>query len=92
MRSAFGVAIVLCSVTASGSSLIASGHGPVFGMATPTNGAGGWAIDFGAMGRVGEPDNASAIRTMLTYGINEDLQIATSVPSSLAQHLFQRHG
>lgn len=80
MRAASGVALALCSVLASGSSLIASGHGPVFGMATPTNGAGGWAIDFGAMGRVGEPDNASAIRTMLTYGINEDLQISTSVP------------
>jgi hypothetical protein len=80
MRRGWGLAVVLSGVLANGSSLRASGHGPVFGMATPTNGAGGWAIDFGAMGRIGEPDNASAIRTMLTYGINEDLQISTSVP------------
>ena len=38
------------------------------------------AIDFGAMGRIGEPDNASAIRTMLTYGITEDVQISASAP------------
>lgn len=70
----------MAAVLASGLPLDASGHGPVFGMATPTNGAGAWAIDFGAMGRVGKPDNASAVRTMLTYGINEDLQISGSVP------------
>jgi len=52
----------------------------MFGMATPTNRAGGWAIDFGAMGQLGEPDRESAIRTMLTYGITEDLQISASVP------------
>ena len=75
-----GAAVVLCGVLAESSSLMASGHGPMFGMATPTNGAGGWAIDFGAMGRVGEPDSESAVRTMLSYGIDEDLQISTSVP------------
>lgn len=52
----------------------------MFGMATPTNGAGGWTIDFGSMGRLGEPDNAAAVRTMISFGITEDLQISTSVP------------
>ena len=80
MRAAFGATFVLCCLMASDPSVRASGHGPVFGMATPTNGDGAWAIDFGAMGRVGEPANAAAIRTMLTYGINEDLQISASVP------------
>lgn len=79
-RGVRGVAVVLAGLLLNGSSLGASGHGPVFGMATPTNGAGRWAVDFGAMGRVGTPDNASAIRTMLTYGIHEDLQISASVP------------
>lgn len=80
MRRHGAYAFAVTALLASGVSLGASGHGPVFGMATPTNGAGAWAIDFGAMGRVGEPDNASALRTMLTYGINEDLQISGSVP------------
>jgi hypothetical protein len=74
------VAFVLAVVLGAGAPLSASGHGPVFGMATPTNGAGGWAIDFGAMGRVGKPDNASVIRTMLTYGITEDVQVSASAP------------
>ena len=74
------VVLVLATVFWPCAPLGASGHGPVFGMATPTNGARGWAIDFGAMGRVGQPDNASAIRTMLTYGITEDVQISASAP------------
>lgn len=49
-------------------------------MATPTNGAGAWAIDFGAMGRIGETDNAATARTMITYGITEDFQVSGSVP------------
>lgn len=60
--------------------LHASGHGPVFGMTTPTNGAGGWAIDFGAMGRNGRPDSASTARVMVSFGITEDLQISGSLP------------
>jgi hypothetical protein len=83
MRPGSGLAFVVV-VLANGSPLAASGHGPVFGMATPTNAAGGCAIDFGAMGRVGEPDNASTIRTMFTYGINEDVQISASAPFVIA--------
>lgn len=80
MRRAFVLAVAIACVSRVDAPLEASGHGPVFGMATPTNGARGWAVDFGAMGRVGEPDNASAIRTMLTFGITEDLQISASMP------------
>lgn len=80
MRRWFVLAVAITCVSRVDAPLEASGHGPVFGMATPTNGAGGWAVDFGAMGRVGQPDNAAAVRTMLTYGIDEDLQISASVP------------
>jgi hypothetical protein len=58
----------------------ASGHGLMFGMTTPTNAAGGWAIDFGTMGRIGQLDNSATSRTMLTFGITEDLQTSGSVP------------
>jgi hypothetical protein len=34
----------------------ASGHGPVFGLATPTNPRGGWSLDFNLMGRAGARD------------------------------------
>lgn len=57
-----------------------SGHGPVFGMTTPTNGQDAWAIDVGFMGRKGEDDTGSMLRTMFSYGITEDLQLSWSVP------------
>lgn len=58
----------------------ASGHGPVFGLTTPTNAAGGWALDLGFMGRSGEDDNGAMTRAMLTYGFTEDLQLSVSGP------------
>ena len=76
-----GAALIVCfGVLASGRLASASGHGPMFGMTTPTNAAGGWAIDFGTMGRIGQPDNSATSRTMLTFGITEDLQVSGSVP------------
>lgn len=72
--------VVILGVATSHSSLSASGHGPMFGMTTPTNAQKGWSIDFGAMGREGDTDNASTARTMLTYGITEDFQVSGSVP------------
>lgn len=59
---------------------VASGHGPVFGMTTPTNADGGWSLDFGFMGRTGEDDNGAMTRAMLTYGFTEDLQLSVSAP------------
>ena len=60
--------------------LQASGHGPIFGMATPTNAKGGWSFDTGLMGRVGLGDSGTMLRGMLGYGITEDLQVSLSVP------------
>lgn len=57
----------------------ASGHGPLFGLATPTNVEGGWSIDAGFMGRKGS-DSDSMFRAMVAYGITEDLQISFSAP------------
>lgn len=59
---------------------VASGHGPVFGLTTPTNAKGGWAFDFATMGRVGSGDTSSMARAMLTYGITEDVQVSFSAP------------
>lgn len=57
-----------------------SGHGPVFGMTTPTNARGASAIDIGFMGRHGDTDDAAMLRAMYSYGLTEDLQISGSMP------------
>jgi hypothetical protein len=59
--------------------LWASGHGPMFGLSTPTNVKGGWSFDSGLMGRIGS-DSDLMFRGMAGYGITEDLQISFSVP------------
>ncbi|MGH9159488.1 MAG: hypothetical protein ACRD2X_05840 [Vicinamibacteraceae bacterium] len=66
----------------------ASGHGPLFGMTTPTNAAGGWALDIGLMGRTGDGDDGAMTRAMLTYGFTEDLQLSGSAPLVFASAPF----
>lgn len=57
-----------------------SGHGPVFGLATPTNPAGGWSVDLTQMGRTGAGRNGSMVRGALGYGLTEDLKVSVSAP------------
>lgn len=57
-----------------------SGHGPVFGMTTPTNVKGGWSLDLGLMGQMGERSTGVMSRAMLGYGISPDLQLSLSAP------------
>src|SRR4051794_27443406 len=59
----------------------ASGHGPVFGLATPTNPKGGFSADLTIMGRVGEGRNGSMLRGSLGYGVTENLKISISGPA-----------
>ncbi|MGH9351816.1 MAG: hypothetical protein ACRD2G_06625 [Terriglobia bacterium] len=59
----------------------ASGHGPVFAIATPTNVKGGWSLDLGTMDRIGTPDSGSMARAMLSYGITPDIQLSVSGPA-----------
>lgn len=65
-----------------------SGHGPVFGMTTPTNAAAGWSVDFGFMGRTGDGEDGAMTRAMLTYGFTEDIQLSVSAPFVLACAAF----
>lgn len=75
------LAIVLVLLMGSSFSFLqASGHGPVFTLATPTNGKGGWALDLGLMGRKGEDELGAMFRAMLSYGITQDLQVSVSAP------------
>lgn len=58
---------------------LASGHGPVFGLATPTNPKGGWSFDASFMGRAGA-DFETMFRPSLGYGVTENLKISLSAP------------
>jgi hypothetical protein len=82
MRGALPATLML-AVFASPAS--ASGHGPLFGMATPTNARGGWSLDAGAMGRHGEGEAGAMVRAMLGYGLTEDLRLSVSIPLVFSQ-------
>jgi hypothetical protein len=72
-------------VAASTAAAQASGHGPVFGAATPTLGKGGWSFDQAWMGQrmEGPVDSGSILRSMISFGITEKVQISGSVPVAL---------
>ncbi len=55
----------------------AADHGPVFGLATPTNPQGGWSFDLGVNGRSG---TASSLEAELSYGLTPNLKLAVSGP------------
>ena len=60
-------------------SLLASGHGPVFGLATPTNPKGGWSFDSNFMGRTGS-GSGFMFRPALGYGLTENFKVSISAP------------
>jgi hypothetical protein len=72
----------------------ASGHGPVFGGAPPTLGKGTWQLDQAWMGRVGHghSDDDQMLRTMLSLGITQDLQISASLPITLESGIYMPRG
>lgn len=60
---------------------IASGHGPVFGAATPTLGRGAWSLDQAWTMRSGEDaTREQMLKTMVTFGVTEVVQLSASVP------------
>ena len=78
---------LVASVSAFGRPVAASGHGPVFGGATPTLGRGGWSLDQAWTGRfcsAGGPSD-EMLRTMLSYGVTENTQLSVSVPEPVSR-------
>lgn len=61
----------------------ASGHGPVYGLATPTLGRGGFSLDVAVMDRRVGAQGMNMLRPMLGYGVTEDLQVSLSLPMPL---------
>jgi hypothetical protein len=66
--------------------LRAAGHGPVFGAATPTLGRGGWSIDQAFTVRIGDDgERQPMLKTMVSFGITENLQISGSAPLAMSE-------
>ena len=61
-------------------SAAAQGHGPVFGLSTPTLRKGGWSLDAGFMGQIVGEHEMVMFRPMASYGITEHLQLSASLP------------
>ena len=64
-------------VILTGTHVWAADHGPVFGLATPTNPKGGWSVDLGVNGRGGA---ASNLEGELSYGLTQNIKVAVSGP------------
>lgn len=61
----------------------ASGHGPVFGFATPVNSQGETSLDFGLLGRDADFGSQLAFKSMLSYGFTPHLQLSLVAPALL---------
>lgn len=65
-------------------STFASGHGPVFGTATPTLGRGGWSLDQAWTLRTGDDEQRQQmLKTMLSFGVTENIQLSGSLPLAM---------
>jgi len=71
---------VVLAVLLTGQLALASGHGPLFGLSTPTNSQGGWSLDIGSMSRAAVDGYAEMTRAMLSYGITQDVQVSLTAP------------
>ena len=76
--------VAIATIVVGGTTADASGHGPVFGAATPTLGRGGWSIDQAWTLREGDDDERQQmLKTMLSFGVTENLQLSGSFPIAM---------
>jgi hypothetical protein len=60
---------------------VASGHGPLFGLATPTNSHGEWSFDEGIFGRTAGTGTDTSVRGLIGYGFTPHLTLSFSLPA-----------
>jgi hypothetical protein len=72
-------AVLIASTLIAAPSALASGHGPLFGGATPVLGKGGWSFDAAWMPRSSEDAFAQALRTMISFGVTETPRVRSVV-------------
>jgi hypothetical protein len=76
MRRAFLLVVLGLPLFAS-----ASAHGPVFGLATPTNSQGEWSFDAGIFGRNTALASQASVRELLGYGFTPHLTLSFTLPA-----------
>ena len=59
---------------------VAAAHGPVFGLATPTNSQGEWSFDEGAFGRNTTLGSQASVRELIAYGFTPHLTLSQTLP------------
>jgi hypothetical protein len=74
-RAAFLLVVLSVSAFA-----FASGHGPLFGLATPTNSQGEWSFDEGIFGRAASDGAQASVRTLVGYGFTPHLTMFLTIP------------
>jgi hypothetical protein len=58
----------------------AAAHGPVFGLATPTNSQGEWSFDEGIFGRNTALGSQASVRELIAYGFTPHLTLSLTLP------------
>lgn len=58
----------------------AATHGPVFGLATPTNSQGEYSFDFGLFGRSRSAGSQESFRALIGYGFTPHLTLSLTAP------------
>jgi len=74
-------AVVLLAVVGLPALAIPAAHGPVFGLATPTNSQGEWSFDEGIFGRNTSLGTQASIRGLVAYGFTPHLTISFTLPA-----------
>jgi len=67
---------------------LADGHGPVFGLATPTNSKGEWSFDSGVFGRANGDSSQASFRELIGYGFTPHLTLSFTAPVVLGSASF----
>jgi hypothetical protein len=62
-------------------SAVAAEHGPVFGLATPTNSQGEWSFDEGVFGRDTSLGSQASVRELVAYGFTPHLTLSFTLPA-----------
>lgn len=84
-RTLVGLGVLLATISPP---LGAQGHGPVYGLSTPTLGRGGWSLDLGGMRRWFDGGRTTMLRPMLSHGVTEDVQLSLSIPVPLERDVL----
>jgi hypothetical protein len=74
------VIVVLLAIIALPSCGFADGHGPVFGLATPTNSQGEWSFDSGIFGRTTAGETQTSFRELIGYGLTPHVTVSIVAP------------